>query len=1099
MPAPLTVYRASAGAGKTFRLVVEYIKLLMLRPDEYKHILAVTFTKKATQEMKMRILSQLYGLREGLSSSNDYLKKITEETHISEEEVRKNAKVALEMILNDFGNFRIETIDSFFQSVLRNMTRELDISTNMRVELNGGQIKDKAIDAMIDELEPSDHLFERVIRFAEEKMEEGNSWDVVKNMKEFGKNIFTNFYQCHADEYNEQLKKYPDLFNNYKSSLKAIISAAETDIVNAAMELKKLIEGRGWDISIFFRSNASGLGKLYDYIGNGDYMTTPATLFAYQQGADNWLTSNYKKKNGTPDEIGSVFMPALNDFIALQTKNAIIIKTCNEILKNLNNIELLGAIENAVNESNVSANRFLLSSTNHLLSKMIDDSDAPFIFEKIGSQISHLMIDEFQDTSTLQWANFKNLMQECMSKYDEEQARGTIGSMIVGDVKQSIYRWRDGDWKLLSNIQGEFSDQSDTQIVSLNTNYRSEANIINFNNAFFLRLKDIFNIQKAYDDVAQQTREGIGNNGEIEFIMLSKEAYKTRHKMICDQVNSLINEKNVKPKNIAVLGRNREILKELSKTFMDFYPDIKVISLESFQLNASSAVNAIICALKLLQKPEDKILLATLEKYSGTDAETCKKKISSINKATPLIDLVEEIFVKFKLEAMQNESAFISAFFDYIKDFTSKNTSTIRNFLKYWEEQICTQTIETESANGVQMMTIHKSKGLEFDNVIIADGAWNTEIKRNDIWIELNEPFNDIPFTIVKATKGLADTIFAGERDEEIEQFIMDNLNMLYVAFTRAGKNLYYYGITDKKYEDIADDANQDGTVSAKQEDTTVSENKKKGKKEENDERFPYKNISDVVEQCLDSMSVGMDSSFLAIKDESSDEFIGCKYHFGNFARSKDKKKSEDTGENKEKINVFSMPVTPQNISLHWNKPIGEFLQSNRSNEFISALPDSAEDTEEASIVNPSTTDTYISKGLLYHNVLSHINTVNDIDSVLMRLEMEGVISDRRQGEFIKNRILGNEQVKAWFAPEWTVYNECSILSSNIDNATHGIRPDRVITNGEETIVIDFKFGNHNDDYIKQVKTYKEHLEQIGLPNVKGFLWYVYKKQIVEI
>lgn len=1019
MTSPLTIYRASAGAGKTFRLVVEYIKLLMLRPDEYKYILAVTFTKKATEEMKIRILSQLYGLREGLSSSDGYMKCITSEMHISEHEVSKSAGEALKMILNDYSHFRIETIDSFFQSVLRNMTRELDISTNMRVEINGKQVKDKAIDAMIDNLEPDDDLFRRIEDFAKSNLNEGKSWNIIEGLKSFGSNIFSNFYQSHAKEYKERLSEDKDLFKNFRDKLYAIKTSAEQEILKAAEDLKRTINDAGYhDLGVFNKSNGSGLGKMYEKIAAGDFITIPATVLKYAESDEAW----FKKADANERNLGVVrttLRPALRRYLKIHEQLSRIPKSCIVILRNLNNIELLGAIEEAVNASNIQANRFMLSSTNQLLAEMIDDADSPFIYEKIGTQIKHLMIDEFQDTSTLQWKNFKTLLLESMSYYDPQLARGTVGSMIVGDVKQSIYRWRDGDWRLLNDIKQEFANESDTEIKNLDTNFRSEANIINFNNRFFVECQQILGIGSAYDDVAQKVKPGRDEKGEVEFYMLEdKTAYDTRHMMICEKVKQLI-DSGVKAKDIAILGRNGDILKELSKTFMDNFPEIKVVSKESFQINASTAVRVIIYALRFTLNPKDKICLATLEKLSGIQAEKCEQILDGISKTQPLLNIVEDIFKGFRLSEMPNDSSFISAFFDHLNDFASQNTSTIRNFLKYWDEVICEKAIETESTDGVQMMTIHKSKGLEFDNVIIADGAWPTGAHRNNIWIETHKkPFDDVPFTYVSANSSLEGTIFEDNLKEEISQNTVDNLNLLYVAFTRAGKNLYFYG--------------QKGATST---------------------------MSETVEKVLEKLDL----------DDN---------HFGTFAGHEEKKKDENSG------NVFDMPVSSTLVPLSIHQQQGEFVQSNRSKQFIASSSTTAEGETEKG-------NSYISLGLLLHYVLSQIETLADVDTVLQKLECEGIIPEKRFSNLIRERIFNSKYATQWFAPEWTVYNECSIVTAEGTK-----RPDRVITNGEETIVIDFKFGNPNPEYERQVLDYKALLEDIGFKNVTAYLWFVYTDEI---
>lgn len=1053
MPAPLTVYRASAGAGKTFRLVVEYIKLLMLRPDEYKYILAVTFTKKATQEMKIRILSQLYGLREGLSSSDGYMERISEEMHLPTTTIRKNAAIALENILNDYGHFRIETIDSFFQSVIRNMTRELDISSNMRVEINGTQVEEKAVDALIDSLEPKDNLFQRIVDFAEENMNEGKKWNIIEDLKSFGKHIFSNFYQSHAKQYKECCEKDDKLFVHYKAFLQKNIKDSAEMIIASGKELLSVIERNGIDTSIFAYNN-NGFAKLQEYVLMGEIYKLPARLLKYAESEDNWFSKKAADKYSDMFPlIRETLIPALQNYIGIYGNCLKLNLTCKEILRNLNNIELLGSIEKAVHDSNVAANRFLLSSTNQLLSEMIGESDSPFIYEKIGTNIKHLMIDEFQDTSTLQWSNFKILMRECMSYYDAETASGTVGSMIVGDVKQSIYRWRDGDWQLLNNITDEFDDESDTHVETLDTNYRSEANIINFNNAFFLHLKALCNIEKAYDDVVQKTKKNPVPRGEIEFHMLSKSAYQKRHKMICDKVKELI-QRGVKAKDIAILGRGNTILKELSKSFMDFYPEINVVSMESFVMNSSTAVSAIVCALRLMLTPTDNILLATLSKYSGMSEPECRQALDSIHSTSSLLDIVEEIFTKYNLANITDDSAFVSAFFDYMKDFTSSNTPTIRNFLKAWDENISLKTIETESVDGVKMMTIHKSKGLEFDNVIIADGAWSTKLSQNRIWVELNEePLSAVPFTLITPKKDLVNTIFKNDYENEALQFVVDNMNLLYVAFTRAGKNLYYYGETSRKAAQLAS--------------------------HEKPEKYTSENISGRVEECLDGMTLDLPSTYSHVQD--SDDDFHYVMHYGTFSAKEEKTEEESN-------NVFDMEIQPCKVQLHLNKPQVTFVQSNRSKDFV------AETSQTSPLSGESERSSYISTGILLHNVLSQIESVEDVDAVLQQFEAEGLIPDKRFSSLIRKRIGGNEYASRWFAKGWKVYNECTVLTPQGE-----CRPDRVVTNGAETIVIDFKFGNPKAEHFEQVATYKNHLSAIGLPNVKAYLWYVYDDRVQEV
>ncbi|MCF0203660.1 MAG: hypothetical protein HUK08_09875, partial [Bacteroidaceae bacterium] len=417
-------------------------------------------------------------------------------------------------------------------------------------------------------------------------------------------------------------------------------------------------------------------------------------------------------------------------------------------------------------------------------------------------------------------------------------------------------------------------------------------------------------------------------------------------------------------------------------------------------------------------------------------------------------DVVEDIYRIFHIDRMADDAAFVSAFFDYLKNFAAQNTATIRNFLKQWDEVISDKAIETEATDGVQMMTIHKSKGLEFHNVIIADGNWSTKVDQNRIWVEIGEPpFNDIPFAKLRPSKQLENSIFEEEYREECMQNDVDNINLLYVAFTRAGKNLYYYGQTSKKKEGLNNEL-------------PPKEYLKGG-------------MSGVVEQTVLTATLDDGSGILHapthtyIYDEEGNT-CGYTLHYGDFAINEKKKAKKKN----DRVNVFDMAVSPLTVPIHTSTSRAVFLQSNRSRQFV--------DEDDAT--------SYISIGKLMHNVLSQIITLDDVDRVLTSLEHEGVITDRNLSVLLRRRIMESEHAQQWFAEGWTVYNECAILTAEGEK-----RPDRVITDGTRTIVIDYKFGNQKDEYREQVTAYKHLLEQIGMPNVSAYLWYVYTDTVVNV
>ena len=414
MSPQLTVYKASAGSGKTFTLAIEYIKLLIENPTQYKNILAVTFTNKATEEMKHRILSQLYGIAHQLPDSEIYIKRVVDDMGITRQTAAARAQTALTLLIHDYSQFRIMTIDTFFQGILRNLARELDLTANLRIGLNDGQVEEQAVDQLLEQLTHSDRMLGWIISYIEQKMSDDKSWNVIGQIKQFGKTIFSDNYKKKSRLLNERLQQ-DGLFEDYVESLQAVRARKKT-------------------------------------------MTK--TLEKCLQSADEWVAKSSKEREIILPLVNDVLLPLLQQAELERPRQWKLLVSAEQTLRHLNQLRLLSSIEQKVRQLNNEANRFLLSDTQGLLNQLIDNTDSPFIFEKTGSQLTHIMIDEFQDTSTVQWENFKILLEETMSHSDEggktieEREAGsgerTIRNLIVGDVKQSIYRWRSGDWRLLN-------------------------------------------------------------------------------------------------------------------------------------------------------------------------------------------------------------------------------------------------------------------------------------------------------------------------------------------------------------------------------------------------------------------------------------------------------------------------------------------------------------------------------------------------------------------------------------------------------------------------------------------------------------------------
>ncbi|MBQ8500998.1 MAG: UvrD-helicase domain-containing protein [Bacteroides sp.] len=1058
----LLVYKASAGSGKTFTLAVEYIKHLIQNPRAYRQILAVTFTNKATAEMKERILTQLYGIWKGVKNSEPYLKKIKESgISMSDEEIRKRAEEALTNMLHDYSRFRIETIDSFFQSVMRNLARELELAPKLNIELNNAEVLSDAVDSMIEKLTGDSPILTWLLEYIQEKITNDKRWNVSEEIKQFGRNIFNESYIERGEMLRKKLQE-PRYLKTFRDLLREMEKEALEEMAGFCTKFEKELDSHllgEEDLS----NKSKGISSYFRKLKKGaltDKETVNATLNKHLEGPEAWCSKTHKRRTEIVRLAEQSLLPLLQEAESIRRQRNHTVNSCRLSLQHLNKLQLLNHIDEEVRALNKEHNRFLLSDTNALLHSLMREGDSSFVFEKIGTQIQHVMIDEFQDTSRMQWNNFRLLLLEGLSQGED--------SLIVGDVKQSIYRWRNGDWGILNGLGQDGNAEKDTylpyniRVETLKVNRRSESRIIRFNNAIFkaavnylddLHEKELkekcLPLEQAYKDVAQESpKEEQAGYIKVTFIEPDEEHNYTEQILIDmgQEVQRLL-QAGVRLNDMAILVRMNKNIPLIAQYF-DRELGLTVVSDEAFRLDASEAVSLLIEALRVLANPDDKIAEAMLhsrmQQPNIVFSDFCLQ-LQEL-RLLPLHNLLEELYRLLRLGELEKQDGYVLYFFDAVTEYLKRNSDDLEAFLRYWDETLCAKTIPGEEMEGIRIYSIHKSKGLEFHTVLLPFCDWHleNESRQQLVWCTPEEePYCKLDLVPVNYGSIMAESVYRKDYLHERLQLWVDNLNLLYVALTRAGKNLLIWTRKEQK-----------GTM------------------------------SELLENGLPE--VAQNSQGTWNKED-------WQYEWGDCCPSSPAQTATDT-EGEVIENRLATHPTPLPIRMESRQPDIEFRQSNRSADFIAGLEEGQEPEWRQ----------LIERGNLLHNVFACIGTADEADEAITRLSMEGIIGSKEQEKEVSelvHRALALPQVADWYSGRWRLFRECDIIWLDKQGSLRNQRPDRVMMQGKEIIVVDFKFGQPRKSYHRQVEGYIRLLKKMGYTREKisGYLWYVTTGQIEEV
>lgn len=785
----LDIYKASAGAGKTHKLTGEYIKLLFSQPDAFRHILAVTFTNKATDEMKQRILQELYLLSQSCQAS-DYLKEIMEYTGRDEAWVRGEAKEILISILHDYTSFRVSTIDKFFQMVMRAFARELGRMATYNVELDRDSVLAKAVDRMFSDLDDSKNkkLLEWLIEYSLDAVDKGSSWNVKGEILKLGNQLFSEAYKLAVEKCGGKGEEISiDVVAQFKKNLKKGVGEFEAAAVALGKAGMECISRHSLELGDFKGGSRTPFNYLKTLAGcrRGDTVPYPGVTFAALHGnIEKWYTGKscpaavevvYGELDGIVGKIIDLFEDGYSGYA-----------TALAILQNVNVMGILNDIRARVLEYCRERNIILLSESTELLGRIIDKDDTPFIYEKIGARLDNFMLDEFQDTSSMQWRNFYPLLQNSL-------AQG-YGNLIVGDVKQSIYRWRGSDWNILNEgIYGQFR-KDELKDHNLGCNYRSGANIVGFNNHFFewcaKAAGQLFGeggevIGKIYEGFQQEvSRKGMESPGcvQVDFLSNADGSFmENALEKLPEKVELLVSQ-GYSLKDIAVLVRTGIQGNAVARKLIE--AGYEIISSDSLYISSCDAVQKIVNILRQMDNPESSSLKVLRQFCAVPDAVEMEKY--------SLYQLCENIIRETLEPQDKGEVAYLQAFLDLVLEFTAREGTNISMFIKWWDESGARCTISApDDMDAIRIMTIHKSKGLGFNVVIIPflkESLDHQPAMAPDLWC-VHDGY-PVP---VKYSKGLSGTSFADEYLNEKLCAYTDALNTVYVAFTRPKRELHVF------------------------------------------------------------------------------------------------------------------------------------------------------------------------------------------------------------------------------------------------------------------------------------------------------------------
>lgn len=1039
------VYKSSAGSGKTFTLVKEYLTMALASPGAFRKILAITFTNKAAGEMKDRVVRYLKDIRDNQPSdmkegSRQMFRKLKESSGMEDDLLKERAGQVLNNIIHNYSDFAISTIDSFVHRLVRSFAFDLNLPVEFEVVLDGDELLGAVIEKLLSRVGSDPDMTEILVGFIESRAEEEGSWKIERDLMKASRSLFWE----NTEEHLQKLRELSS--SDFRKIVKKInleTAAFENKMKALGNRALELIGENDLTISSFKYGTAGGIGKYFDKISRMDFTgDDPGVRARNAMVEDDWYSKTAEPSvKSAIDNVKARLADIYREIQACREKHEKRYRLLKLAGKNIYQIATLSEIEKIIDEFRQEDHIIHISEFNKRIARVVLEEPVPFIFERTGERFNHFLIDEFQDTSILQWQNLIPLIENSLSS-------GNL-SMVVGDTKQAIYRFRSGEVEqfarlpaLLDEVSGPVGDrqrvlEAHYRKENLAVNYRSSKDIVGFNNDFFSVVKDELDegSRVYFEDVAQAWHQE--NTGYVKISFLEKEDYADNTiGSVFEEIRTLKGE-GFRLRDIAVLCRSNDNASRIARHLLR--NEIAVVSSESLLLSTSPEVNFLVSWLKYLQNPGPGIPMANILSYlvlNGKIPEADIRELmeisgrkrqgdqtdltglleshgygiaAGISGRSGIYDLVEQLVRVFGLH--EATDPYVLFFLDTVLEQASAGLEDPGDFLDWLEVNYQKLSVVVpENIDAVRVMTIHKAKGLEFPVVIypFADSAF--KFTKEEIWVDpgvdLLPPLRAL---LLPIKKPLLETEYGHLHELERKKTVIDLLNILYVAFTRASERLYVM----TKFPP--------------------------------DKQGPLASISSILRHYLKRKGIWNENLSL--------------YEFGTRAE----RVTEERGFSAEnRLEEFVSQNWKGKIVLSYNSPV---------------------------VWDAQDPGARIAWGNTVHEVLSRITQHGETESVLEEMNASGTIGEREKAEIGRqiSAIFENREVLDLFDGSWEAFTEREL----IDASGTSWRPDRILRKDGMVKIIDFKTGKRSGEHEKQLRHYASVLRGAGYDVAGLFLLYV--------